>query len=184
MLCRKHKKLFHGTSCITLLSGQGNRAQDGAIDDPGCPASGAGLGHHAIPRPLSYMQMGTALGRHWRASLTRRVAAHIAMMSNFASPPLPTPSCGRHGHRQRPASVPIPHRFLLSPKVPRVFSPPTAIQSALEAAARISCRWLLLGPGALLHSALLLASAEHRDNIRTHQLPGPSPVRPQSGPGL
>lgn len=150
---------------------------------PGYPAPGAGLGHHAIPRLLSCMQMGTVLGRHWRASLTRRVAACTGMMSIFASPPLPTPSCGRRGHWRQSAPVPIPHRFPLSPKVSPVFSPPTAIQSALEAAARISCCWLPLGPGAPLHSALLLASAECRDNIRTHQLPGPSPVRPQSGRG-
>lgn len=56
---------------------------------PGCPASGAGLGHHAIPRPLSHMQMGTALGRHWRASFTRRAAACTAMMSLSTSPPPP-----------------------------------------------------------------------------------------------
>lgn len=152
---------------------------------PGYPASGAGLGHRAIPRPLSYMQMGTALGRHWRSSLTRRVAACTAMMSIFISPPLPPPPQLWQAWSLVAAclSAYSAQGFPCHLKVPRVFSLPTAIQSALEAA-RISCCWLLFGPGAPLHSALLLASAESRDNIRTHLLPGPSPVQPQLGPGL
>lgn len=115
------------------------------------------------------MEIGIALGRHRRAP-SRRVATCTAVMSLFIWSPLlilrQVVACVSlaGGLSQCLFITDVP--CLL--KVSHSFSLPTAIQSALGAAARISCCWLLFGPGAQLHSALLLASVQCRDNIRTH----------------
>lgn len=137
---------------------------------PAYPASGAGLGHHAIPRPLPHMEMGIALGRHWRASPTKRVAICIAVMST----PL-TPRCGRCTIGWRPGSVPIQHWLPLSPYGAPCLLPTCSYHSAPGAAARTSCCWLLcLWPW----SSSVLSSPPGFSTVQgQHQTPpGPRPL--------